>query len=289
MSTDTILVHLQQAALKDLQPFTGEDPHRITHFINTIEHIGSLTEMSDTTLHALATIKLHGSAFDWYNNNKSELTTWSSLRKHLLDRYKFSTSAAKTQLKTRRQQPGESLLAYYDSIIDLCKQVDEQMPLYMIIDYLQDGVRDDLKIHIKRSMKTVRTEITPAVFLKIAREEEELQNETTTDASSFFQPLSFPSHTTAATHATNIVPKYQHRTQTYEHPAYQTRIHPSHSQSFHQSPPQQSAQPGTPFRPCLICTRTDHRMIDCPWKYSTGCFKCGDKNHVLRHCPQVFH
>ncbi|CAF1519299.1 unnamed protein product [Rotaria magnacalcarata] len=93
----------------------------------------------------------------------------------LLDRFKQSRSTLKTQLKERKQQqPGETLIAYYDDILDLCKQVDNNIPLHMIVDYLQDGLRHELKIHAKRQLKALNDEPTPTMFSKIACDEEEL-------------------------------------------------------------------------------------------------------------------
>jgi hypothetical protein len=169
MSVNPFMNTLQTIALKELTKFTGDPSQKVTQFINAIEQIGTFTELNDSMLHSLATIKLDGAAFNWYDNNKESLTSWSSLKTHLLERFKPSLSAVKTQLKERKQQSGETLLAYYDDVIDLCKQVDSEMPLHMIVDYLQDGLREELKIQVKCHMKTLNIELTPAIFLKIAR------------------------------------------------------------------------------------------------------------------------
>jgi hypothetical protein len=169
MSVNPFMNTLQTIALKELTKFTGDPSQKVTQFINAIEQIGTFTELNDSMLHSLATIKLGGAAFNWYDNNKETLTSWSSLKTHLLERFKPSLSAVKTQLKERKQQSGETLLAYYDDVIDLCKQVDSEMPLHMIVDYLQDGLREELKIQVKCHMKTLNIELTPAIFLKIAR------------------------------------------------------------------------------------------------------------------------
>ena len=68
------------------------------------------------------------------------------------------------------------------------------MSLHMIVDYLQDGIRNDLKLHVKRRLKTLTDAPTPAMFLKIARDEEELQNEVSSESNtlSFLLNLIFP-------------------------------------------------------------------------------------------------
>ncbi|CAF4400592.1 unnamed protein product [Rotaria magnacalcarata] len=126
------------------------------------------------------TIKLGEAAFNCYDNNKKTSRSWRELKQHLLDRFKQSRSTPTTQLKERKQQPGETLIAYYDDILDLCKQVDNNIPLNIIVDYLQDGLRHELKIHIKRQLKALNDEPTPAMFSKIACDEEELHITTPT-------------------------------------------------------------------------------------------------------------
>ncbi|CAF4172737.1 unnamed protein product [Rotaria magnacalcarata] len=86
------------------------------------------------------------------------------LKQHLLERFKQSRSTAKAQLKEHKQQAGETLIAYYDDIIYLCKQVDNNIPLHMIVDYLQDDLRHELKIHVKRQLKALNDEPTPTIF-----------------------------------------------------------------------------------------------------------------------------
>ncbi|CAF1684887.1 unnamed protein product, partial [Rotaria magnacalcarata] len=113
------------------------------------------------------TIKLGEAAFNCYDNNKETSRSWRELKQHLLDRFKQSRSTPKTQLKERKQQPGETLIAYYDDIRDLCKQVNNNIPLNIIVDYLQDGLRHELRIHIKRQLKTLNGEPTPAIFRKL--------------------------------------------------------------------------------------------------------------------------
>ncbi|CAF2192443.1 unnamed protein product [Rotaria magnacalcarata] len=78
----------------------------------------------------------------------------------MLERFKPSMSAAKTQLKERTQQSSEPLLAYYDDIIDLSKQVDSNRPLHMIVDYLQDDLST---ICLTIQDNTVQTTTTPLV------------------------------------------------------------------------------------------------------------------------------
>ncbi|CAF1221851.1 unnamed protein product [Adineta steineri] len=187
-----------------------DDPsQKVIHFINGIDQIGAFTLLDDSMLHLIATIELGGSAFNWYYNNKALLNSWSSLKANLKERFKPSLSTAKTQLKERQQQPGESLLTYYGDVIDLCKQ---------------DGVCAELKIHIKRYMKTLDDDPSLAQFLKIACDEEELQKE-------FFYSLS--------SNATATQPYFAHLTATTS----PTITHTNHYSNKSRSSTSQSSRP----------------------------------------------
>ncbi|CAF1989499.1 unnamed protein product [Rotaria magnacalcarata] len=96
MESNSFVNFIQSTALKELPKFTGDPQQKVTQFIDGVERIGTFTELNELLLHSIATIKLGGAAFNWYE---------------------------------RKQQAGETLIAYYDEIIDLCKQVDNNMPL----------------------------------------------------------------------------------------------------------------------------------------------------------------
>ncbi|CAF1298080.1 unnamed protein product [Rotaria sp. Silwood1] len=276
---------LNTTALKELPKFTGDPNQKVTQFINAVEHIGSFAGLNESMLHSIATIKLGGSAFNWYDNNKDHLQTWRDLKQHLLERFKPSLSAIKTRLKERKQQPGELLNAYYDDIIDLCKQVDQNMPLHMIVDYLQDGMRNDLKIHVKRRLKTLDDEPTPGIFWKIAHDEEELLNEIPSETqqsifptSPYFAPATAVTQKQQSSSENSLHSQIPQNTRTtdYMHILNKSRAYrPRPTQTNH-------------FYPCLICQRSNHRTIDCYHRQPRGCYKCGNHNHNVRDCPQVF-
>lgn len=281
LAPNPLLVALQTTALKDLSKFTGEYSQKVIQFIRALENLHTFTQLDSSTLYSIAVMKLDGPALNWYQSNRAALTDWPSLRTHLLEHYQPSSSDLKTQLKVRRQQPGEPLLTFYDDVIDLCQQIDPDMPLHLIIDFLQDGVRDDLKIHIKRRLKMLSGPITPSVFFQIARDEEELLKETfnTMASSSFTQPY-FPQVNavtrppTGTTHSPPIASQFA--------TSVTSSSYVPRSSRGNFNPASQT------FRPCLICRKSNHRTIDCYQKQATGCFKCGDPKHTIRHCPQVF-
>ncbi|CAF1688053.1 unnamed protein product [Adineta ricciae] len=159
------------------------------------------------------------------------------------------------------------------------------MLLHMIVDYLQDGVRDALKIHIKRRMKTLPDTPSPVQFLTIACDEEELQQELLpSEASTITAVQPYFPHFTTATNTFTLRPDYSPRhSYSNNQSSYSTHpINPSTSSSS------RSGFSQNQFSPCLICNRSTHRTINCYYKYSSGCYKCDASDHVVHEYPQVF-
>ena len=232
--------------------------------------------MNGSILHSIITLKLGRAAFNSYDNDKDTLQSWRDLKQHQLERFKPSLSTDKTQLKECKKQSRESLITYYDDIIDLYKHVDKNMPLHMIVEYLQDGLRQELKIHAKCQLKILNDISTPAMLLNIARDEKELRNEFSVERQttvSLLQP--YLSRCVAATgKSSNIC-----NTPTVSHTFLPRGIrnHRTWSSISHQQ-----------YSSCLVCNRSNHRPVDWHNKRPNSRYKCDDSNHYVRSCPQVF-
>ncbi|CAF4681154.1 unnamed protein product, partial [Didymodactylos carnosus] len=98
----------------------------------------------------------------------------------LFERFEPTESLSKIfeQLKERKQQSDETITSYYDAIIKLCREYDPSMSQRMMISWLENGVKDSLKIQIKRQMKALTESArTIQAFFKIAKDEQELQQD----------------------------------------------------------------------------------------------------------------
>jgi hypothetical protein len=319
-------------SLSNLGKFNGGEGQKILQFINNIERIGKIIEANDSILHCMCTAKLDGEAKCWYENNVS-LTQWENLKPALLERFTTSDPSSKIfeQLKERKQKPDETITSYYDAIIKLCHEYDPTMSQKMMISWLENGVKDSLKLQIKRQMKSLlEAARTTQAFLKIAKDEQELQeavipaSETTSYVPYFANTVSTTLHETENTHPNTWKHPHPSRTTT-SHPstsAHQhqgkfntqqytaSRTHPSlsqqnlfafkpntstsrHNTQYTQSQdyiPSNSSNTGTrQFKPCPICKRNNHRTSDCYYKKPNGCYKCGQSDHHIRDCPQVFY
>ncbi|CAF2038712.1 unnamed protein product [Rotaria magnacalcarata] len=176
---DSAMMICYRECLSNLSKFNGGEEYKIFQFISNIERIGKMIDANENILHCMCTAKLDGEAKRWYDDNMS-LTQWEQLKFALLERFTRCDSSSKLfeQLKERKQKTDETITSYYDAIIKLCHEYDPSMSQKMIISWLENGIKDSLKIPIKRQMKALSDSArTTQAFLKIAKDEQELQEE----------------------------------------------------------------------------------------------------------------
>ncbi|CAF1090936.1 unnamed protein product, partial [Didymodactylos carnosus] len=178
--TDQALMACYKESLINMEKFSGDGTRTIDQFFSNIERIGSIVNAHEYVLYCMATSKLDAEAAGWYENNSTVVTTWSMLKAAMTERFKPLESASKAfqKLIERKQQPDESVTNYYDSIVKLCSKYDPKLPTKMIVSCLENGIKTELKTQIKRQMKLIpEDEWTPQIFLKVARNEDELQQD----------------------------------------------------------------------------------------------------------------
>jgi hypothetical protein len=176
---DSAMMVCYRECLSNLEKYGGGEEQKVVQFINNIERIGKMINANDDVLHCMCTAKLDGEAKRWYEDNMS-LTQWEHLKSALVERFTTSDSSSRIfeQLKERKQKSEETITSYYDAIIKLCREYDSSMSQKMMISWLQNGIRESLKIPIKRQMKLLSEPArTTQAFLKIAKDEQELQEE----------------------------------------------------------------------------------------------------------------
>jgi hypothetical protein len=189
----------------------------------------------------------------------------------------------------------------------------------MMIAWLQNGMKDSLKTQIKRQMKLLSEPArTTQAFLKIAKDEQELQEENLPESepTSSYAPYFANAVSTMLQQTKNEPPNtLYHRYHTSKTTPYrsntpyqqQRNVNSSQQRSiasqpkpsaFQRNKQQMHVENDISFNslnlnarkvnPCLICHQNNHRTIDCYYKKSSGCFKSGQSDHRVRDCPQVF-
>ncbi|CAF0975005.1 unnamed protein product [Rotaria sordida] len=73
MKLPSFLNIIQTTVLKELPKFIGDNIQKVIQLIDAIDQIGTFNKINDSLLHSIATIKLGGSAFNWYDSNKETL------------------------------------------------------------------------------------------------------------------------------------------------------------------------------------------------------------------------
>ncbi|CAF4282948.1 unnamed protein product, partial [Didymodactylos carnosus] len=252
--------------------FSGDESQNVMSFLNEINTIGNITQQKEHKLFLMAISRLTGSARQWYIDNTSKMTPWEKLQEEMIKRFKCTTSSVKLELRERKQHADESVTKYYDDIIRLSGEIDWEMSNSMIIDYLEQGLQK-----------------TTTKFLQIAKTVEEIRKRrqyTEPPQQPYFgKPIA-----TIQNQKSPIKPQTPYRGRQKLLLAQQIK-----SDNKQQSPQQKSTQGQAfsslttqQFAPCWICKKINHRMLDCYWKQPTGCFKCGQPDHRIQTCPQVF-
>ncbi|CAF0983293.1 unnamed protein product [Didymodactylos carnosus] len=292
---DPIVQQCHRDMMKNVE-FAGDESETVHNFLNEIKAIGEMTNQIDTTLFLMAISKLTGSARQWYIDNKSAIKTWSTLQQEMIQRFKRTTSSIKTELRERKQQLDEPVTKYYDDIIRLCREIDPQMTDSMIIGYLEDGLRDDLQEQTMLQMSVLsESDKTTIKFLQIAKTVEEVRKRR-----QYSEPAAQPYFVKSITTALQATPyQFQNIPQPtnpylqYKNPRYlpnqrtptsRQQGNPQPRPSFLLKNPQQPLNSSLPkpnqYDPCLICARINHRTIDCYYKKPSGCYKCGQPDHL---------
>ena len=176
---ESAMIVCYRECLSNLDKFNGNEEQKVLRFINNLERIGKMINANDAVLHGMCTGKLDGEAKRWFEDNAS-LDQWEKLKPALVERFTSSDPSAKIfeQLKERKQKPDQTITSYDDAIIKLCREYDASMSQKMMVSWLANGIKESLKTPIKRQMKLLPEDSrTTQAFLKIAKDEQELQEE----------------------------------------------------------------------------------------------------------------
>ena len=314
MTDQTLLAKARKARFDDLPNFSGHPSEDVERFLKSIKNITKANDESDNP-EVLEIIrgKLTQSAGIWFDNNESTFTKWSDFETAFRNRYFPTTLNHQNfdKLKQRKQQPDETVTSYFDDVVKLCRDIDPDMSEKIIIHHLMSGLNPDFKKELSRRESSMNT---LSEFLKHAKIEEDLYDtfEKSRNLSLHSQQPYFNYDRSAFSFLTTRVQKpTQHshklkpdnrlshlaRSQRSRHPRNSPPDFTPHAVTTNRKPifkytPQSlfdktqiHKQPTSShkFSHCKVCSRTNHRTIDCFYKRTAGCFNCG-QNHNVRDC-----
>jgi hypothetical protein len=312
MTDQTLLAKARKARFDDLPNFSGHPSEDVERFLKSIKNITKANDASQNReILEIVRGKLTKSAGLWFDNNEFAFEKWSDFETAFRNRYFPATIISKKfdTLKQRKQLHDESIVSYYDDVINLCREIDPNMSEQYIIQHLMSGLNPKLKKELFRRESSINT---LNEFLKYAKLEQDLHDVYEKDWQSLSeskQVYSSPDHTSIPSLTATIKPSRQYyhqqrqinhypnsnltqssafkrnstvqrtnRTPTADKQTWNNTQQLSFKKQVNNQPTNQNQ-----FNKCKVCGRTNHRTIDCYHKRTIGCYNCG-QNHNVRDC-----
>lgn len=311
MADSVLVARARKARYDDLPSFSGYPSEDAERFLKSIKNIAKANDDStDKSFLEIVRGKLTQSAGSWFDDNESLFMKWLDFETAFRNRY-FSTtmvSAKFEKLSQRIQRYDESVTAYFDEVITLCKEIDPKMPDKIIIQHLMKGINPEFRKELTRRQSTIST---LSEFLKLAKLEQDLH-----DAFTQSQPINVQPEPILTYHLSSNERKkpndYSSKYECESQPQSKHRLYTSSNKSFGQNQnsyptirrtnmatyeqnyqkksntPSRNWQTRNPLNKCKVCGKQNHRSIDCKHKCSSGCYNCGQR-HSVRDCPNPPH
>ncbi|CAF4654731.1 unnamed protein product, partial [Rotaria sp. Silwood2] len=166
--------------IDDFPSFTGKPSQNIDKWLNDMHRMLIKMNISDDTKHQQIVKKLTGAAKEWYNNHQEECSNYISLKNELKTTFSSSIRDEMAfQRLPRQQNHNETIIDYYNHVLDLCKQADPNMSDESIVKYLKQGVKQSFREKIIEQDPT-----TPKEFLRVARRIEDIKASLTINTTS---------------------------------------------------------------------------------------------------------
>ncbi|GFW32433.1 CCHC-type domain-containing protein [Trichonephila clavipes] len=112
----------------------GEDPLK---WLKEYDRVANFNKWDDMMCLANVYFFLDGTARQWYVNNEDALDSWEAFKNGLSglfgDRQRY-TRRAEEQLKCRAQRSGESTQSYIQSVLGLCQEASNVVPVASLTD-----------------------------------------------------------------------------------------------------------------------------------------------------------
>ncbi|CAM2716471.1 unnamed protein product [Rotaria socialis] len=169
--TDKLINTLLSHNLDKLPKFSGKSNENVTKWLRDIANELNMVKLDDQQKYSVVQTFLVDDARRWFINNMSTINDWStfSIEIHKTFSSIMHQELALKKVGSRQQAYDETVLHYYNDMIELFDMIDLNMNDHYKIAYLKVGLKTSLKKEVIR-----RDPQTVAQFLELAQAEEKL-------------------------------------------------------------------------------------------------------------------
>jgi hypothetical protein len=302
---DKMLASRISKQLDQWPTFSGKLTENVTKWLKDITKELILAKFDDSQKLSVIQTYLIDDARKWFINNMETLDTWATFNEAIKQTYSstFAMEAAISQVAQRYQGFDETVMHYYNDMMELFDVMDNSMNDLLKVNYLKHGLKLSLKKEVSR-----KNPLTPSEFITAAQEEENLDYSITASSQNWEIPNTNEIQTIVKTTTRNSTPTQQnyHGTSYPQHQIqndnenYYARIAPFNKQQQQQQQPyiyqQQHQQPDVyhqqqqPFvyqqQRQYLQQHQQHqqRYQSYPYQTQQRCYICNKSGHFSRDC-----
>ena len=171
--TDKLINTLLSNNIDKVPKFAGKPDESVNKWLTDITNELDMVKISDDKKRMVIQTFLVDDARKWFINNMNDMPDWSSFVEQIQRAFSSAwlQEVAIKKVGTRQQGMNETVLHYYNEMMELFDMIDIKMDDHLKVIYLKTGLKLSLKKEVLR-----RNPKTAAEFLVVAQVEEQLDS-----------------------------------------------------------------------------------------------------------------